>query len=406
MPSLFTVTLVQAVVAVLLFIALVYGQRDLAVLALLVLAVVTSARLWARMSLTGLHCHLRLDKRKIFPGEKITLSLSGENAKLLPIWLEMHVPIGNLLQHLSGERVLSKASSLLWYQGTEFRWELAGERRGVYPVGPLYVRAGDLFSFSWRDKRVDETYSLVVYPRLVPLNPLPLPRRDFFGVPRPKSPVQDPIYILGTRDYQHGQPSKYIHWKASARHHRLQEKVFEPTVQEKVLLAIDVEPFANDEAEEDFERTLEVVASLAVRLDQQGHSVGLVTNGSVKGGGPSVLPVARNDQQLPALLEILARLEMKRDGDIKDRLRHRLALAWGISCVYFSHQDDESVYSAKQYMSVRRIPAVFCVSRLRPAAEAHALELAGSILLNGSPGKVYCLDDLCTRRGDSLGASA
>ncbi len=117
-----------------------------------------------------------------------------------------------------------------------------------------------------------------------------------------------------------------------------------------------------------------------------------------------MLPVARNDQQLPALLEILARLEMKRDGDIKDRLRHRLALAWGISCVYFS-QDDESIHSAQQFLSVHRIPAVFCVSRLRPTL-APAPELAGPILMNGSPGKVYCLDDLCARQGDKARASA
>ena len=385
MPSLFTVTLIQLFVGVLLFVALVYGQRDLAILALLVLGVVSGARLWARFSLSGLKCHLRLDKRRVFPGEKLTLSLTAENIKLLPIWLELHVPVGTLLQGSSGERVLSKANSLLWYQGTQFQWELAAGRRGVYPIGPLYIRAGDLFSFSWRDKRVDEVYSLVVYPRLVSLKPLSLPQRDFFGVPKAKSPVQDPIYILGTRDYQHGQPSKYIHWKASARHNRLQEKVFESTVQEKVLLAVDVEPFARDESEEEFERTLQVAASLAARLDQQGHSVGLVTNGALKGGGSAIIPVARNDQQLPTILEVLARLEMTPAGEIKNLLRHRLALVWGICCVYFSLEEDESVYSAKQYMALRRIPSVFLICRSDGRAGGDRPRV---------PGKVYYLDDL------------
>ena len=89
-----------------------------------------------------------------------------------------------------------------------------------------------------------------------------------------------------------------FHWKASARHNRLQEKVFESTHQEKILLVVDVGSFARHQAEEDFERALEVVASLAVRLDQQGHALGLIANGCLVGGGPAIVPVARNDQQL------------------------------------------------------------------------------------------------------------
>ena len=391
-PSLFTITLIQFFVGTLLFIALLYGQRDLTVLTLLVLGVISGARLWARMSLSGIKYRLRIDKQKVFPGEKLTLKLSAENAKLLPIWLEMKVPIGSLLQHSSGERVLTKESSLLWYQRTHFEWDLTAERRGVYQIGPLHILAGDLFSFFSKHKRAEEFHSIIVYPRLVSLKSFSLPRRDFFGVPRAKSPVQDPIYILGTRDYQHGQPSKYIHWKASARHNRLQEKVFESTQQEKVLLVVNVDPFARCKAEEDFERTLEIVASLAVRLDQRGHSVGLVANGTVKGGGPAIVPVARNYQQLPAILELLARLQMKPDRDLKDLLRHRLALAWGISCVYFSHEEDETVFSAKEYFTQRKTPVTLFVCQPHLPAGEDRPEVQG---------KIYRPDDICTHKAET-----
>ncbi|MBW1691959.1 MAG: DUF58 domain-containing protein, partial [Deltaproteobacteria bacterium] len=49
--------------------------------------------------------------------------------------------------------------------------------------------------------------------------------------------------MLGTRDYQNWRPARHIHWKASASHNRLQEKVFEPSEQEKVLLAVEVSQF-------------------------------------------------------------------------------------------------------------------------------------------------------------------
>jgi uncharacterized protein (DUF58 family) len=225
--------------------------------------------------------------------------------------------------------------------------------------------AGDLFAFFSREKKTEEFHQIIVFPRIVPLKSFPLPRRDFFGVPGAKSPVQDPIYILGTRDYQHGQPAKYIHWKASARHHRLQEKVFEPTEQEKVLLVIDVDRFATHQAEEKFENTLETVASLAVRMDKQGYALGLVTNGAVFGGGPAHVPIARNRQQLPAILEVLARLQMESKGDLLDVLRRGLEVHWGMSCVHFSYEEDGTHVAAEQYFKHRKTPVLFFVCQPR-----------------------------------------
>ena len=137
-------------------------------------------------------------------------------------------------------------SSLWWRQKADFRWELKAQRRGVYPIGPPRITVADLLGF-FPKEREQAPLQIIVYPRIIPLVPFSVPRRDFFGVPGKKSPVKDPIYILGTRDYQHWQPAKYIHWKASARHSRLQEKVFDPSEQEKVLLVLDVTPFSRSE---------------------------------------------------------------------------------------------------------------------------------------------------------------
>jgi len=198
--------------------------------------------------------------------------------------------------------------------------------------------------------------------------------------------VQDPIYILGTRDYQHGQPAKYIHWKASARHHRLQEKVFEPTEQEKVLLVVDVNQFASLKAKEEFEHTLEIVASLAVRMDKRRYALGLVTNGAVVGGGPAIVPIARNRQQLPAILEVLARLQMESNGDLIDTLRRGLEVHWGVSCVHFSYEEDGTVLAAEQYFKHRKTPVLFFVCRPRiPSGKE------GSKVWH----KIHCVDDIC-----------
>jgi uncharacterized protein (DUF58 family) len=364
-PTIFVVPLMQFFVGLLLFIALLHGQRDLIVLSLLVLALVFGAKLWARISLSGITSRSAVNKQKAFPGEKITLRINAENKKFLPVWLQMQVPVTGPIHPSSGEMTFTKEESLLWYQRAYFEWEFTATRRGIHQIGPPHILAGDLFGFFSREKREEAFHQIIVYPRIVPLKSFPLPRRDFFGVPGAKSPVQDPIYILGTRDYQHGQPAKYIHWKATARHHRLQEKVFEPTEQEKVLLVVDVGQFASVKAEQEFENTLEIVASLAVRMDKRGYALGLVTNGAVVGGSSAIVPIARNRQQLPAILEVLARLQMESKGDLIDTLRRGLEAHWGISCIHFSYKEDGTILAAEQYFRHRKTPVMFFVCQPR-----------------------------------------
>jgi uncharacterized protein (DUF58 family) len=360
-PTLFIIPLTLFFVGLLLFIALLVGQRDLAILSILVLSMAAGARLWTGVSLSGIKCHSRVDRLKVFPGEKLTLSVSVENSKFLPVGIQMKIPVDDPLRSSPNDKILKDEGSLLWHQRGHFAWDLTAQRRGFHRIGPFHVLAGDLFAFFLKEKKIEESHSIVVYPKLLPLKSFSFPRRDFFGVSGAKNPIQDPIYILGTKDYQYGQPAKYIHWKASAHHNRLQEKVFEPTGQEKVLIVVDVDPFSTHQAEEEFERTLEIVASLTVRMDQRGYAMGLTTNGIIAGEGQSTCPVVRNSKQLPAILEVLARLKMEPKGNMMDTLCHTLELSAGTSCIYFSYEENETVMVVNEYFMRRRTPVTFFV---------------------------------------------
>ena len=173
----------QFIVGLLLFIALLHGDRNLTIFALLVLGMASGAKLWTRISLSGIKCHSAVDQQKVFPGQKLTLRISAENDKFLPVWLQVNVPVDNLLHPASDETTLTKESSLLWYQRAHFQWELTAQSRGVYQIGPAHIVAGDLFAFFSREKKAEEFHHIIVYPRLVSLKSFPLPRRDFFGVP-------------------------------------------------------------------------------------------------------------------------------------------------------------------------------------------------------------------------------
>jgi len=384
-PTLLIIPLIQIVVLVLLFVALLYGQRDLALLTVLMLCFVGGAWLWTKASLFELTCHSLVDKEKCFPGATVTYLITAENKKILPIWLQLLVPISEQLHPAPGEKLLIREGCVFWFQRAQFTWELTAQRRGLHQIGPPRILAGDMFAFFFRKMKLAEQQEILVYPRTFPLPDFTLPRRDFFGIPGAKSPVQDPIFLLGTRDYQHGRPAKYIHWKASARRNCLQEKVLEPTQQEKVLLVIDVTQFARRQAEEDFEKALEMAASLASQFSRRGLSLGLVTNGFLTGGGMGTVPIARNNQQLPAIMEVLARLQMKSRVRLKEALVSGTTVSWGLSCLYLCYQEDETIDLMDEYFRQCRTPVSFLVCR--PPATARQDRLP-------SVRKVYRLDEI------------
>lgn len=373
-PSLFLIPLTLTLVGLLLFAALLLGQRELTVLSLILFFVAAGAKLWSRSSLSGITCRAAVDRRRLFPDEKLILTVAAENGKFLPVLLTAGAAVRGLACGGSGRSSVEAESGLLWYQTVRFRWELTALNRGIHRIGPVEITSGDLFGFFPRHQKIAEAIEVVVYPRLVPLALPRVARRDFFGIPGAESPVQDPVYILGTRDYQPGGPAKYIHWKATARHHKLQEKIFEPSSQEKILLVVDVAPFSSEGAEEPFERMLERAASAALRLAGRGCAVGLATNGRMTGEGPAFISATRNPRQLTALLEALARVSREPAGGIVEALR-LCRLPPGISCLYFSLENDDAVRPAREYFGQRRIP--FAVAAGAAVSKGAAAGLSG-----------------------------
>lgn len=396
-PSIFTDGFLQFLIGVLLFVALLYKQTGLIILALLILGMVYGAKLWSRLSLAGLHCRYSADNEKVFPDEQIMFKAQVENHSFLPVWMEMEIkaPAGKTLEAVfAGNKGLSGESVLLWKQKISWQWALTARKRGCFPVGPAELAAGDLLGFFRQKKALPPAGEIVVFPKIIPLRAFPFHQEAFFGTQRAGGPVQDPVFPVATRDYHHGRPARHIHWKASARHNRLQEKIFEPTAHGKNLLVIDVKQFAENKASENFERTLEVAASLAVKMAQRGSAVGIASNGSLAGGGRAVLPPAPGPGQLSALLEVLGRLQMEYVGLIGDIFKLGRQLTGGIICTCFFLQVDAALLSVKETLRRHQIPAVFITGQASSGAGS-SLPAAG--------GQIYFLHELCGEEGVPLG---
>ena len=243
LPTLFIIPMIQVIAGLLLFIALLNGQRDLIVLIAIVFSVVLGANIWSRLSLGGIVCHVEVDKSRVFPGETLAVTIEAKNTKLLPVWLQITLPLEGALGLPDNRSGLTVETGLLWFQKANFNRNLIAQKRGIYRLGPPRIKGGDLLGFFLREKTGSSSLSITVYPRLAPLKPFGFPKRELYGDPGTPGPVPDPIYLTGTRDYQNRGPARYIHWKASARLNRLQEKICEPSTREKVFFAIQVDRF-------------------------------------------------------------------------------------------------------------------------------------------------------------------
>jgi len=386
-PTIFASRLLLFLAAVVLFIALLYRQHALSLLAALLLAIVGAAKLWSLGALSRLSCACRLDRNRVFPGEAVCLDTVVENAKFLPVGLQMRWSAAEALEPAEAEsRLVPRRSALLWHQQASFRLRLLARRRGLYVAGPSLLRAGDLFGIFTREKRLDQEAAVVVYPRLVPVRTAGLPRRELFGSPGVKSPVEDPAYVLGTRDYQPSRPSRHMHWKASARLARLQEKVFEPSAQGRVVLALEVAGYRAEDASETvepgeaarateqaasaFEGTLEVVASQAVALAGQGFAVGFVSNAA--GRGRTLIPPGRGPGHLPAILEALALLEPPAGGTLEQVMRRSAVLGGGLACMVFCRQPGDDTGRVARLCRESGVPVSCYAWRLTGGRDAAA----------------------------------
>ena len=359
-PSIFTLPPVLGCVALGLFFALLTAQTTLALLCLLLIALAGTAKAWSHLSLARITSELRLSPRRLFPGESLSLAMDIENGKLLPVWLQVSVPLPASLRTRSGAPAL-RDGGLSSYQALRFDWRITALARGVHEIGPAQLSAADPLGF-FPNQKLAAASEVIVYPRLIALHPLALPRRDLFGKPGVRSPIEDPTYLNGVRDYQPGRPARHIHWKASARHARLLEKMCETTESERVLIVLCAEGFDGPQNADALERCLEVVASLAVQLDHQRHPVGLVTNGRLKGGGANALGMSRTHGQLSQLLETLARFEPVVERDVIEMLSGAALLSATVSVVSASHSLAATPLLF-EYLRQRRVPTVKLVSQ-------------------------------------------
>ncbi len=122
-----------------------------------------------------------------FPGEEVQVKIEVENNKFLPVsWLKFRDPWPRAVGPVDEERLISShlphlgnlhnVYSLRWLEKVKRTFPLKFRARGAYPIGPTKLETGDLFGIFSKEKALKNIEYLTVFPSLIPLEGVHLPR--------------------------------------------------------------------------------------------------------------------------------------------------------------------------------------------------------------------------------------
>ena len=333
-----------------LIVSLLIHQVPLLLVSLLLFLAGLVAQLWGRYCLSRVEYKRRLSSDRVFWGEEVELDVEISNRKILPLfWLQIDDEIPTEVTFLKGNisasgninrSILNNLLPLSWYHKVTRRYPIKCLNRGIFTFGPVRIASGDLFGLSKKLQKIDDTDSLIVYPRVVPLEKLGIPARQPFGDIRvEKHLFQDPVLTSGVRDYTPGDSLKQIHWKSTARRGRLQTKVFEPTTTVDMGIFLDVRtvkpPFWGS-----IPRLLELVivtaASVSSYALDNGYRVGLYINQNRWTGRETTIKLtpSQHPEQKLRIMETLAKVHQSDTMPLaKLVLRESRNLPWGSTIV-------------------------------------------------------------------------
>ncbi len=285
---------------------------------------VAVAWLWYVFSLIGLEYRRSFSETRAFLGEELTLTLEIHNRKPLPVtWVRVMDIFAVGLPIKETELPVNRGTHLAefhshWrpgaFQHLTRRFTVQCVRRGYHRYGPVTLATGDAFGFFRRTVTLDDTAQVLVYPRLYSAAELRLPAKNPFGVRNSDMVLfEDPLRAAGIRAWQPSDSIARIHWKATARHQDLLSRIYEPSEEPQVLLALNVatlEHYWEGLVVELLERVVSVAASLAALCSAARLPVGLIANANWPGSDqPLRLLPGRSPAQLPSILELLATVE-------------------------------------------------------------------------------------------------
>ena len=208
---------------------------------------------------------LEVRRRTIEPvsaGDRITVELEIENRSREPKTL---LQVVDILPFVLGEPIVRPIEVIdpnSIYRDTYY---LEVRQRGVYRWQEVNLRTAAPLGLFWCRRSLPVKAVAVVYPQVLPLSTCPIIDRigqenspQFYN--RSRSQTATEGLTRNLRPYRHGDPTRLIHWRTSARYGELRVRELEVAAGgQEIIIALDS---AAAWQPEEFERAVTVAASL------------------------------------------------------------------------------------------------------------------------------------------------
>ena len=265
-------------------------------------ALILASWFWTRHLLHNLTGRWDLPSTALTVGEASEVRLRLYNESWLPVpWLEANHQVALGSGKALGGAIAPLGSLVL-------NMPLTAKRRGFFPAGSLDLSLGDPLGVFTGYLRLVSDRHLTVYPRALQLGRLPLALRQPYGHTRSHKQAQEDLTsVAEVRPWRIGDSPRRIHWKATAHKGELQVREYELAATTEIYLVLDLYRQAHHGEGPDAsqERAVEVVASLAKTMLEQGLAVGLLAHGLKR----VALPPGRGLRQLRQVLESLVAVQ-------------------------------------------------------------------------------------------------
>ena len=251
----------------------------------MLMGVIALGVVWPWIAMSGISASLRFDVERVIEGESTDVLLSLENRMPWPVW-------GLLLKSNKDHAVFNSSASSDGESGghdlqfalektpafscSEFRWPFSPSKRGVYPRMTAEVGTAFPFGLYFRSRAVSLGNKLIVWPKTVPLDELPV-ISGFLWSQGARSSTRTGYEgdVLGTRPFRRGDLLRNVHWTQTARHGRMIVCERQAAQTARMTIVVDVDPSVHSTTDDGstIDDSFRVAGSLARWMLQHGISV-------------------------------------------------------------------------------------------------------------------------------------
>lgn len=263
----------------------------------------------------------------VFEGEVVQMIEIIANNKLIPVlWLQLESEIDPHLQFqkqanldIKHQQFHRSFFSLMPFTRVTRKHTVICRKRGLYNLRSAVLSCNDAFNIVQTYKELSLSASIIVYPKILPIEHLDLPCHSWMGdtVVR-RWIIDDPFMISGIRDYRYGDSMSRINWKSTAKTGSIKVYNTDYTSNMKVIILLNIqasEDSWNDETDTDLmEKAIAYCASIANYMISKSIETGFCCNCHLSEDDktPVLIPPSTGLHHMNLLLEAMAVMHLKR----------------------------------------------------------------------------------------------